>query len=34
MTSYRVDAATGELHALQDYEVGKQPFWVMVTTLD
>ena len=27
MTSYRVDAATGELHALADYAVGKQPFW-------
>lgn len=33
MTSYRVDAATGQLHALEDYAVGKQPFWVMVTTL-
>ena len=32
MTSYRVDAATGELHALADYAVGKQPFWVMVTS--
>ena len=33
MTSYRVDAATGELHALADYAVGKQPFWVMATSL-
>ena len=33
MTSYRVDAATGELHALEDYAVGKRPFWVMVTSL-
>jgi 6-phosphogluconolactonase len=33
MTAYRVDAATGELHPLADYAVGKQPFWVMVTTL-
>ena len=33
MTAFRVDAATGELHALADYAVGKQPFWVMVTSL-
>lgn len=33
MTSYGVDKATGELHALQDYAVGRQPFWVMVTML-
>ncbi|MEM7131037.1 MAG: beta-propeller fold lactonase family protein [Chloroflexota bacterium] len=33
MTSYRVDTTTGELHALEDYAVGKQPFWVMATTL-
>lgn len=33
MTAYRVDAATGALHPLADYEVGKSPFWVMVTTL-
>ena len=33
MTAYRVDAATGELHPLADYAVGKQPFWVMVTAL-
>ncbi|MCZ6679252.1 MAG: beta-propeller fold lactonase family protein [Candidatus Poribacteria bacterium] len=33
MTCYRVDSATGQLHALADYAVGKQPFWVMVTTL-
>jgi len=33
MTSYRVDAATGELRALADYAVGKQPFWVMATSL-
>ena len=31
MTAFRVDAATGELHAFADYAVGKQPFWVMVT---
>ncbi|HIM12550.1 TPA: lactonase family protein [Candidatus Poribacteria bacterium] len=34
MTSYRVDATTGELYALQDYEVGQQPFWVMAARLD
>ena len=34
MTAYRVDATTGELHAFSDYDVGKKPFWVMVTTLD
>ena len=33
MTCYRVDAATGELQPLQDYAVGSQPFWVMVTSL-
>ena len=33
MTSYRVDATTGELHALEDYAVGSKPFWVMATTL-
>ena len=33
MTCYRVDAATGELQPLQDYAVGSQPFWVMVTPL-
>ena len=33
MTCYRVDRATGELHALANYAVGKQPFWVMATRL-
>lgn len=33
MTAYRVEPATGALHPLQDYAVGKQPFWVMVTTV-
>ena len=33
MTCYRVDTVTGELHPLQDYAVGKKPFWVMVTPL-
>jgi 6-phosphogluconolactonase len=33
MTCYRVDTASGELHALADYAVGKQPFWVMATPL-
>ena len=34
MTSYQIDAATGELCALQDYEFGQLPFWVMVAGLD
>jgi 6-phosphogluconolactonase len=34
MTAYRIDPATGALLPLQDYTVGKQPFWVMVTALD
>ena len=33
MTSYRVDTASGELRALEDYAVGKKPFWVMVAAL-
>jgi 6-phosphogluconolactonase len=33
MTAYRVDPASGALHPMQDYAVGKQPFWVMVTKL-
>ena len=33
MTAYRVDAATGALQAMQDYAVGRKPFWVMVATL-
>ena len=33
MTAYRVDQSTGALEALADYQVGKQPFWVMVTAL-
>jgi 6-phosphogluconolactonase len=33
MTAFRVDAATGALHPLAEYEVGQSPFWVMVTTL-
>ena len=33
MTCYRVDQASGELQPLQDYAVGSQPFWVMVTPL-
>ena len=33
MTCYRIDAASGALQAMADYEVGQQPFWVMVTTL-
>ncbi len=33
MTAYRVDLASGALYPLQDYAVGKSPFWVMVTTL-
>jgi 6-phosphogluconolactonase len=33
MTAYRVDAASGALQPLADYEVGKSPFWVMVTAL-
>ena len=33
MRSFRVDAKTGELSALEDYDVGRQPFWVMATTL-
>ncbi len=33
MTAYRVDAETGALAPIADYEVGKSPFWVMVTTV-
>jgi 6-phosphogluconolactonase len=33
MTAYRVDQNHGTLHPLADYEVGKAPFWVMVTNL-
>ena len=33
MTAYRIDAASGVLQPLADYEVGQSPFWVMVTTL-
>ncbi len=33
MRSFRVDAKSGELSALEDYDVGRQPYWVMVTTL-
>jgi 6-phosphogluconolactonase len=33
LAAYQVDRATGALHALAEYEVGQQPFWVMVTTL-
>lgn len=33
MTAYRIDAATGALQPLADYDVGQAPFWVMVTTL-
>ena len=33
MVSFRVDEATGALHALEEYDVGKKPFWVMATTL-
>ncbi|CAN5385265.1 lactonase family protein [soil metagenome] len=33
MTAFRVDAGTGALHPLVEYEVGQSPFWVMVTTL-
>ena len=33
MTGYRIDAATGALQPLADYEVGQSPFWVMVVTL-
>ena len=34
MTSYRVDAATGELQPLENYTVGESPFWVMAAALD
>lgn len=33
MTGYRIDAATGALQPLADYEVGQSPFWVMAVTL-
>jgi 6-phosphogluconolactonase len=33
MTAYRVDPASGALQPLQDYAVGKSPFWVMVMTV-
>ena len=33
MRAYRVEADSGALQPLQDYEIGKQPFWVMVTTI-
>lgn len=33
MRSFRVDQEAGELHPLEDYEVGEKPFWVMVSTL-
>ena len=33
MTAYCVDQDNGTLHPVADYEVGKAPFWVMVTTL-
>ena len=33
MTAYCVDQDNGTLHPVEDYEVGKAPFWVMVTTL-
>ena len=34
MTSYGINATTGKLSALQDYEVGQKPFWVMAAGLD
>ena len=33
MTCYQIDATSGALQPIADYEVGSQPFWVMVTTL-
>jgi 6-phosphogluconolactonase len=33
MTAYRVDEVNGALAPLADYQVGKSPFWVMVTRL-
>jgi 6-phosphogluconolactonase len=33
MRAFRVDPASGALQPLQDYAVGKSPFWVMVTTV-
>ncbi len=30
MRSYRIDQNSGALEPLEDYEVGQQPFWVMV----
>jgi 6-phosphogluconolactonase len=34
MVAYRVDEATGALHPLAEYAVGRQPFWVMATTVN
>jgi 6-phosphogluconolactonase len=33
MRAFRIDPATGALQPFADYEVGKSPFWVMVTTV-
>ena len=33
MTCYQVDATSGALQPIADYDVGSKPFWVMITTL-
>ena len=33
LRSYRIDQGSGALEPLEDYEVGRQPFWVMVREL-
>ena len=33
MTCYQIDATSGALQPIADYEVGSQPFWVMVTQI-
>ncbi|MDP6037437.1 MAG: beta-propeller fold lactonase family protein [Candidatus Latescibacteria bacterium] len=34
MTSYRIDAKTGDLESLKVYDVGRQPMWILVLKLD
>ena len=34
LASYRIDQDTGALTALETYEIGRNPMWVLITTLD
>ena len=34
LTSYHIDQETGALTPLETYEVGNNPMWVLMTTLD